>query len=151
MIDSIGRRAIQRQIENLNRNDRVAVNIPIYEECTEDNCGFDAISRTAKNINCIACGGKGRFATWSTAYLWGRAAWTDVGRPRFGGTVTTEELGDLTFETRIIHQPLLEDVRDSEGAYLEVDGRHLRVMSVDTNRIEGKTSAVARCEIIRDD
>lgn len=151
MIDSIGRRAIQRQIEDLNRTDRVVVYLPNYEECTESGCGFDPISRSAKNINCIACNGEGRTVVWSNCYLWGRVAWTDVGRPRFGGTVTTEELGDLTFETRLLHKPLLEDVRDGEGAYLEVDGKHLRVMSVDTNRVEGRTNAVVRCEIVRDD
>jgi hypothetical protein len=149
MISSLGRRRVQAEIENLNQNDRISVWIPSYTECT--TCGFDPISRSGKDISCPECDGAGRTVMWATAYLSCRVSWTDVGRPRFGGIVTTEELGDATVETRLPHKGLLEDARDGEGAYLEIDGRHLRVMSVDSNRIEGKTTVVARCEIIRDD
>lgn len=151
MNSSLGRRHIKREIESLNLNDRVAIFIPSYTECTAEGCGFDAISRSAKNISCATCDGKGRTATWAKAYLNCRVSWTDVGRPRYGGFVTTEELGDATVETRLVHKELLEDVQDGENAYIEIDGRHLRVMSVDVNRVEGKTTVVARCEIIRDD
>ena len=149
MIYSVGRRQLQRQIESLNRNDRIYLWIPSYEDCAE--CGFDKKSRAATDISCSVCGGTGRVATFATARLSCRVSWTDVGRPRFGGSVTTEELGDATVETRIVHKELLEDVRDVEDAYLEIDGRQLRVMSVDINRVEGRTSVVARCEIIRND
>lgn len=151
MINSLGRRHVKREIESLNMNDRIVAWIPSYTECTAEGCGFDPISRSAKNISCTTCNGTGRTATWAKSYLNCRAAWTDVGRPRYGGFVTTEELGDATVETRIVHKKLLEDVRDGEAAYVEIDGRHLRVMSVDANRVEGKTTVVARCEIIRDD
>ncbi len=150
MISSLGRRHIQQEIENLNSNDRIVVWIPAYTDCTAAGCGFDAVSRSGKNISCVTCGGKGRTATWAKSYVTGRASWTDVGRPRFGGTVTTDELGDATFETKLVHKYLLETVRDKENAYLELDGKHLRVMSVDVNRIEGKTTVVARCEIIHE-
>ena len=150
MISGLARRRLQREIEDLNRNDRIAVCIPSYTNCTASGCGFDALSRSGKNISCTVCDGTGRIATWARAYLYGRAAWTDVGRPRFGGMATTEELGDATFETRLLHKELLEDVRDSEGAYIELDGRKLRVMSVDSNRVEGKTTCVIRCEVVKD-
>lgn len=150
MISGLARRRLQKEIENLNRNDRIAVFIPAYENCTASGCGFDALSRSGKNISCTVCGGTGRTVSWVRAYLYCRAAWTDVGRPRFGGMATTEELGDATLETRLVHKELLADVRDSENAYVELDGRKLRVMSVDENRVEGKTTCVARCEIIKD-
>lgn len=149
MISSLGRRRIKREIEGLNRNDRIVAWIPFYTNCTA--CGFDAVSRSAKDISCTTCDGEGRTVTWASAYLNCRVSWTDVGRPRFVGGVTTAELGDATFETRLVHKELLEDLRDKENAYVEIDNRRLRVMSVDVNRIEGKTTVVARCEIIRDD
>lgn len=149
MIQSLGRRHIQRQIEDLNTNDRVALGIPSYSNCPD--CGYDEKSASGKNISCLTCNGTGRVTTWANAYLRGRVSWTDVGRPRFGGVVGTEELGDATFETRLVNKELLEDVRDSEKAYIEIDNRRLRIMSVDPNRIEGKTTVVARCELIRNE
>ena len=149
MISGLGRRRIQKQIESLNTNDRVALFIPSYYDCPD--CGYDEKSGAGKNITCLTCNGTGRVERWATAYIFGRVAWTDVGRPRFSGVVGTEELGDATFETRLANKELLEDVRDSEKPYIEIDGRRLRVMSVDANRIEGKTTTVARCELIRND
>jgi len=149
VISGLGRRRTQKQIEDLNTNDRVAFWIPSYSDCPD--CGYDEKSAAGKNISCLTCNGTGRVTVWSTAYIHGRVAWTDVGRPRFGGLIGTEELGDATFETRLAYKGLLEDVRDSERAYIEIDSRRLRVMSVDPNRIEGKTTVVARCELIRND
>jgi hypothetical protein len=150
MISSIGRRRIQNEIDSLNLNDLVAARIPKYRDCTETGCGFDEESRAAKDISCPVCLGKGRVATWIGTYVRGRVSWTDVGRPRFGGAVTTDELGDVTFTTKQVYQPLLEVVRDTENAFLEIDGKKLRVISVDPNRIEGKTSVVSRCKLMRD-
>lgn len=151
MISSLGRRYIQRTIENLNKNDRISAWVPIYADCTETGCGFDDVSRSAKNISCVVCQGTGRVETTARTYLTGRVAWTDVGRPRFGGVVATEDLGDATVEVKLAHKGLMDTVKDRENAYLSIDGRHLRVMSVDVNRVEGKTTCVARCEIVRKD
>jgi hypothetical protein len=151
MISSLGRRGIKREIEGLNMNDRIVAWIPSYTDCTASGCGFDAVSRAGKDISCTTCNGTGRTQTWASTYLSCRFAWTDVGRPRFVGIVTTEELGDATIETRLVHKYLLEDLRDKEGAYVEADGRNLKIRSVDVNRVEGKTAVVARCEIVRDD
>lgn len=150
MIGSLGRVRIRHEIEGLNLNDRIVAWIPAYTECAETGCGFDPISRSAKNISCAVCSGTGRTETWGKTYISCRASWTDVGRPRFGGVVTTDILGDATLETRLPHKELMENLRDKEGAYIDLDGRHLRVMSVDVNRIEGKTNVVARCEIIHE-
>lgn len=149
MISSVSRRHIQRQIEDLNINDRVTLAIPSFSDCPD--CGYDEKSAAGKNIACLTCNGTGRVTSWAYAYLRGRVSWTDVGRPRFANAVGTEELGDAVFETRLVHKELLEDMRDLERAYIEIDRRKLRVMSVDPNRVEGKTSVVARCELIRND
>ena len=151
MINSLTRRWIKREIETLNMNDRIVAWIPSYTDCTASGCGFDPISRSAKNISCTVCNGTGRVASWATSYITCRFAWTDVGRPRYGGFVTTEELGDATFETRLSYRELLYDLRDEENAYVEADGKCLRVMSVDDNRVEGKTTVVARCEMVRNE
>lgn len=150
MIHSIGRRILQRQIEDL-FTDTVVLYLPRWRECTATGCGFDAKSRAGKNPSCVACGGKGRTATWATSRIRARVSWTDVGRPRYVGTVTTEELGDATFQTKLVWKEVLEDIREGEGAYVLIDGRHLRIMSLDYNRVEGQTTVVARCEIVRDD
>lgn len=147
MIRGLGRRRIQREIENLNTNDRVSFWIPGYSDCPD--CGYDEKSASAKNISCLTCNGTGKTVVWATANIVGRVSWTDVGRPRFGNAIGTDELGDATFSTRLLHKELLEDMRDSENAYIEIDNKRLRVMSVDANRIEGKTTVVARCEMIR--
>jgi len=147
MIRGLGRRRIQRQIEDLNTNDRVVLWVPAYSDCP--TCGYDEKSRAGKDISCSTCNGSGRTVSWYTATIVGRVAWTDVGRARFGNVVGTDELGDATFETRLVHKELLEDMRDSEDAYIEIDTRRLRVMSVDFNRVEGKTTVVIRCEMIR--
>lgn len=150
MISNLGRVRVKKQIEDLDRADRITAHIPRYEDCTASGCGFDQKTRTARNVACPVCSGKGRTETWLHGYFSVRVAWTDVGRPRFGGTVTTEELGDCTVTSRLQNKSLLETVRDSENAYLLVDGRRLRVMSVDIARVEGATSVVARCEIVRE-
>lgn len=148
MISSLGRLRVKKQVEDLDRADRITAHIVRFQDCTA--CGFDQKTRTARNIACPVCNGKGRTETWLRGYFSARVGWTDVGRPRFGGTVTTAELGDCTVTTRLQNKDLLETVRDGENAYLLVDGRRLRVMSVDIARVEGATSVVARCEIIRE-
>jgi len=115
MIRGLGRRRIQRQIEDLNTNDRVVLWVPAYSDCPA--CGYDEKSRAGKDISCSTCNGSGRTVSWYTA--------------------------------TIVHKELLEDMRDSEDAYIEIDTRRLRVMSVDFNRVEGKTTVVIRCEMIR--
>jgi ribosomal protein L37AE/L43A len=147
VISGLGRRGIQKQSEDL-FCDRVEIFIPSYTDCTV--CGFDAVTRSAKDISCTTCNGTGRTETWATATIRARASWTDVGRPRFGGAVTTEDIGDAWITVRLAHKTLMEDVRDSENAYVLLDGRRLRVTSVDVNRVEGRTTCVARCEIVRD-
>jgi hypothetical protein len=148
MISSLGRVKIKREIEKLNLNDRIVAYIPSYTACPD--CGFDATGRSAKDISCATCGGEGRLATWASTYLLCRVSWTDVGRPRYTGAVASTELGDATFEVGMAYKVLIERLRDEEGAYVEVDGRKLRVVSVNVNRIEGTTNVVARCEIIHD-
>ena len=149
MISSIGRQRIKNELNRLNLNDLVSALVPKYRDCTETGCGFDEESRSAKDISCPACLGTGRLVTWTGSYVHGRVAWTDVGRPRFGGAVTTDELGDATFTTKLAYLHLLEVVRDTENAYLEIDDRRLRVISVNANRVEGRTSVVARCQLMR--
>jgi hypothetical protein len=148
MISGLGRAKIKEFIHALH-TDRVSVYIPAYTNCTAEGCGFDAVSRSAKNQACTTCLGKGRTIVWRHTYLAVRASWTDVGRPRYGGVVTTADLGDATLAVRHEHKGLFEQARDAEGAYVLLDERKLRVMSVDVNRVEGVTSVVVRLEIIR--
>lgn len=149
MIHHLGRRIVQRQVEDL-MNDIVVLYKPDWRECTATGCGFDAKSRSAKNPSCVACEGRGRTAVWATSRIKAIVSWTDVGRPRFGGHVTTGELGDLWFETRLAWHEVLDSIRKSEGAYVLVDDKKLRIVSLDYNRVEGRTSVVARCEIVRE-
>lgn len=127
-------------------NRQVTVCIPAQTECPD--CGWDEFTQSGKDVACTTCDGEGKVTTWQKSRVSVRVMWVDEAAPRFG-LVTSGDIGDVWLSAMTVFKSLFEEVEETDHAYILVDNKTVKPISVGYNRVEGQTSVDVRCKIVK--
>jgi hypothetical protein len=122
--------------------------IPESVPCTAVGCGLDSFGQGGLNISCPVCDGTGRIVTITKAKLWARVSIIAAGVIVNWQGVSSGELGDIQFQGKLRDGHLYRKVMDNPDAYILLDGKKNRPVSVVDNRVEGKVSVDVRCKLV---
>jgi len=109
---------------------RVAVQMPTETNCPAADCGWDDFQQSAKKADCLTCGGVGKLITWQTYYLRARVSWTALMQLTFLAPTPGVEQGDVLLTIAQQDLYLVELVQKTARAYLIVDAKTVRPVSV---------------------
>jgi hypothetical protein len=124
--------------------------LPATTLCTASGCGFDNFTYSGKNPACTVCNGTGKVTTWNTARVTVRVAWVDPARITFVRGVPTGEIGDVVLQAYNHDADLFETVQDTDGAYVLVDGKHVKPFAITVQRVESLTSIMVACNVVNE-
>ena len=127
------------------RSQRVIILIPSKADCPD--CGFDEFTQSGKDVACTTCDGTGKVTTWHTSHSSARVMWIDPAAPVWG-RMASGPVGDVWLSVPLEYESLYDKVKDTDDAYILVGGKTVKPMSIDANRVEGKSSLDVRCEVV---
>lgn len=144
---SISHTHVRREVQNFmrQRTQRVSIHIPSKTDCPD--CGFDEFTQSGKDVACTTCKGAGKVTTWHKSHSSARVMWIDPAAPRWG-TMASGPVGDAWLSVPLEYESLYNKVKDTDDAYILVDGKKVKPISIDANRVEGKSSLDVRCEVV---
>jgi len=122
--------------------------IPHTSKCGATGCGYDSFTASAINPACLECNGRGLVYNWHQVSLHVRPNWIDPAHNNVFAGVITADIGDAQFQAKIRDKALWEKIRDTEHAYVLMDGKKLHPESIADNSVEGLTTIDIRCHII---
>jgi hypothetical protein len=129
---------------------KIVCYVPATTDCTAVGCGFDNFTYSAKNPACTVCSGKGKITTWSTARLTVRISWVDPARLTFVRGVPTGEVGDVILQAPYHDRDLFETILELDNAYVLVDDKHVKPISVTVDRVEAPTTILVPCKLVNE-
>lgn len=146
---SISQIHVRREVQQFQRQrtQRVSLHIPSKTNCTEPGCGWDEFTQSGKDVACLACNGTGKVTTWYVSHSSARVMWIDPAAPVWG-TMASGPVGDVWLSVPLEYESMFDTVKDTGGAYILLDGRTVKPIKSDPNRVEGKSSQDVRCEVI---
>lgn len=145
---SISHIYVRREVQDFQRqrSQRVSIHIPSRTNCPD--CGFDEFTQSGKDVACTTCNGTGKVTTWYVSHSSARVMWIDPAAPVWG-TMASGPVGDVWLSVPLEYEDMYDKVKDTDGAYILIDGRTVKPVSIDANVVEGKSSLDVRCEITR--
>ena len=138
---------VRRDIEDL-QNTRVSIHIPSRSNCPD--CDYDVFTGASEDIACLTCNGAGKVTTWIVSMATVRVMWIDEAAPRWGA-LSSGPVGDLWIQAPYHYNALFQKVKDEDDAYIAVDDRKVKPISITRMRVEGISSLDVRCEIVHDE
>ncbi|MFA5937411.1 MAG: hypothetical protein WC822_06075 [Candidatus Paceibacterota bacterium] len=113
-------------------------------------CGVDVTTGGGKNINCPDCGGKGYITDWLRSSVKCRKVSMEPGEFNVfaGGVVTGPMMGNYLLQGEVADLRIMQTIRDTEGAYILVDGERLKPTSVSMNGITGDVILEVRTKLV---
>jgi len=97
-------------------------------ECTA--CGFDELTQSAQDVNCLTCNGVGYTFTWTTLEVYGRLQYYDFVTLAASGLPPGIELGDaVSYVSEDVKGAAIE-VRSSPYGYALIDSNRFRPYSI---------------------
>lgn len=144
---SISHIHVRREVQDFmrQRTQRVSIHIPSKTDCPD--CGFDEFTQSGKDVACTTCDGTGKVTTWYISHSSPRVMWIDPAAPVWG-RMASGPVGDVWLSVPLEYESLYDRVKDTDDAYILVAGKTVKPMSIDANRVEGKSSLDVRCEVI---
>ena len=144
---SISQIHVRREVQDFmrQRSQRVIILIPSKTDCPD--CGFDEFTQSGKDVACTTCNGTGKVTTWYSSHSSARVMWIDPAAPVWG-RMASGPVGDVWLSVPLEYESLYDKVKDTDDAYILVDGKTVKPISIDANRVEGKSSLDVRCEVI---
>ncbi len=144
---SISQLHVRKEVNHFmrQRSQRVVIYIPLKTDCPD--CGWDEFTQSAKDVSCTTCGGGGKVITWYKSRSSARVMWIDPSSPIWG-TMASGPVGDVWLSVPLSYESLYERVKDTDDAYILVDSKTVKPISIDANRVEGKSSLDVRCEVV---
>ena len=139
-----GNLGVRKDVEGLMFN-TVSLHYPSRTNCLD--CGFDEFTQSGEDVACTTCNGTGKVTTWYVSHAKCRIKWIDPAQPMWG-TMASGPVGDVWLQMPYRFKSLAEKIKDTDGAYITVDDKTVKPISVDVNRVEGKTTVDARCEVV---
>lgn len=138
---------IRREVQDFmrQRSQRVSIHIPSRTNC--DVCGFDEFTQSATDVACTTCQGTGKITTWYVSHSSARVMWIDPAAPVWG-TMSSGPVGDVWLSVPYEYESMYDKVKDTDGAYILVDGKTAKPISIDPNIVEGVSSLDVRCQLI---
>jgi len=127
-------------------NKQVVVCIPSQTDCPV--CGWDEFTQSAKDVSCPTCKGTGKVTNWRKSRVSARVMWVDEAAPRFG-LVTSGDIGDVWLSAMPVFKDLFDKVEETDHAYILVDRKTVKPISVGYNEVQGSTSVDVRCKITK--
>ena len=139
---------VRREVQDFmrQRSQRVSVHIPSRTNCPD--CGFDEFAQSGTDVACETCEGTGKVTTWYVSHSSARVMWIDPAAPVWG-TMASGPVGDVWLSVPYEYESMFDKVKDTDGAYILVNNRTAKPISIDTNIVEGVSSLDVRCQIIK--
>ena len=144
MKPKISNLGIRKDIEGLMPH-TVSLHWPSKTDCPD--CGFDEFTQSGEDVACTTCNGTGKVTTWYPSHAKCRIKWIDLAQPMWG-QMASGPVGDVWLQMPYRFKSLAEKIKDTDGAYITVDSKTVKPISVDVNRVEGITTTDVRCEVV---
>lgn len=143
---SISQIHVRREVQDFQRQrtQRVIIYVPSKTNCPD--CGWDEFTQSGKDVACTTCNGTGKVTTWYKSHSSARVMWIDPAAPVWGA-MASGPVGDVWLSVPLEYESLYDKVKDTDDAYILVDGKTVKPISIDPNRVEGKSSLDVRCEV----
>ena len=130
---------------------RIMARYPREADCTGTGCGWDEYTQSGKRIDCPVCRGKGKVTTWQTWYFRARVNWPGLIQFSFAAPSPGVDLGDVTLTISPSDEPLLQQVKAAERAYLIVEEKTVRptvIQKLDIPQIGEEYSVVCHLHTV---
>lgn len=113
-------------------------------ECHGEACGWDEFSQSAKRIDCLVCGGKGKLFSFEQQPFLSVVNWISD-RFLYPAVAPGTELGDVMLGVDESELWIIRRVLESQRSYIQADDKTVRPLSISPNIVPqvGESSLVS--------